>query len=501
MIDGGRFAGHDLATGRTWQIEEVVADLDRWHVARALVGSYRSIYQDVIEGARDAASWASRFPDRIEPIAYLTTSYYGESAERLMVRLKEMGIRVVALVSAPAFTSVAWDAPATRAIGEAAARTGLALQAGVRDESELAAVARAWGDIKADVMIRWFGGHRYRAVASEVALAARWTRAHFDIGTLASSGLVAWLASTIGPDRLFVASNTPFHIAACPYLILTDAVLDDPARAAISSGTLSRMLPTKASETTATATDIGWSALLRRPKVDVHWHPDHNNLGEPGLTEADQRASFDRYGYEAVIMSSDLALYGDLAAGNEVTRGWTRRDRRVFGLIVVDPLRRDLSISEIERYGSDARFVGLKTIQDLYGLGLDDHAYDPLLECAAAAGLPVMAHLTGMDRAAERHSDVTFVAAHANWGRAAHLAARGNVVFDFSTSHAGRQETQLARFVATVGADRVLFGSDAQLLSPAWSLAKLLDADLSDADQQAILHENAYRVFRRLKGS
>lgn len=501
MIDGGRFAGHDLVTGRTWPIEDVVADLDRWGVARALVGSYRSLHQDVMEGARDAVAWAARFPGRIEPVAHLTTAYYGDPPERLMAGLRELGIRVVALLGIHASNSVEWDAPAARAIGEAAARVGMTLQAGVRDPRELGAVARAWGHLDADVMIRWLGGQRYRTVASEVALAARWPRARFDVGTLTSTGLIAWVASTIGADRLFVASNAPLHISACPYLIFTEAVLDSRTRAAISSGTLSAILPAIPASFDASASNSSWGALRLRPKVDVHWHPDHNNLGEPGLTEPEQSAIFDRFNYEAVIMSSNLALYEDTAAGNSALRDWTRRDRRVFGLVVVDPLRPELSLSEIDRHGSDPRFVGLKTIQDSFEIGLDDAAYDPLLESAAERGLPVMAHLRGLDRAAARHPRVTFVAAHANWGRAARLAGRPNVVFDFATSHALTEETQLARFIDAVGADRVLYGSDAPLISPAWSLAKVLDARLRDSDEGAVLRENAYRVFPRLKGS
>jgi predicted TIM-barrel fold metal-dependent hydrolase len=185
-------------------------------------------------------------------------------------------------------------------------------------------------------------------------------------------------------------------------------------------------------------------------------------------------------------------------AGNALTASWFEREPRAYGLIVVNPLRQNESLAQIERYAEHPRFVGLKTIQDFTGTTLDDPLYEPFLVKAAAQRLPLLAHMPGMDKAARRHPEVTFVAAHANWGRAQRFIEIPNVCFDFSTGHALRHETQLARFIRAVGARRVLYGSDGQLVSPAWSLSKLLQAGLEPAEENLILRENAYRVFPKL---
>jgi len=500
VIDGGRFAGHDLRTGEDHPIAAVIAAMDREGVARALVSSFRSVQQDIVEGARECVRWAAAAPERVVPVAALTTSFYGSSPDRLLPWMRdELGIRVVAITDEPSLGPVQWDAPIVRAIALAAADAGLVLQAGIRSAAELAAVSRAASDLPLDVMVRWLGGHRYLSVASEVALAERWPRVIFDVGTMASTGLIAWSAARLGAHRLFLSTNAPVHVAAAPLAVLADADLSADQRQAISGGTAARVLGLAAPAGAVVVSPL--DRLRDRPKVDTHWHPDHNNLGEPGIGDAAQIAEFDRFAYERVVCSANRALYDELDVGNEAVAGWADRDPRVRGLVVIDPRRPGASLAQIERYAADRRFVGLKTIQDLSDSGLDDAAYDPLLARAAALGLPVLAHITGMAGAAKRHPDVKFIAAHANFGRAQALAEARNVFFDVSTSHALAHETQLARFIRLVGTDRVLFGSDGPLVSPAWTLAKIGDVALSDDELDRILRRNAYRVFARLSAS
>jgi hypothetical protein len=502
IIDGGCFAGHDLETGFQCPIEAVIADFDSYGVEAGLVGSYRALYQDARAGNAEAAEWARRFPGRVIPLAILNPVGYGDEPEAVLGWLKDtLGIRVAAIFSLPAYYRPEWDSPAVRRVGRAAARVGVALQAGITTEAELAAVARAWGDLPVPVMIRWMAGHRYKTLAAEAALARTASNMLFDVGNLSSNGGLEQTVARVGAERLFIASNAPHNLGGPPHAILHEARLRADDRARIRRGTLARLLASGAKVSTSSVYETpAWTELRARPKVDIHWHPDHWNLGEPALAVADQIATFDRYGYERVIGSSILALNYDLDAGNAATAAWCDADARAYGLIVVNPLHTEASLAEIERYARHPRFVGVKTIQDVFGIGLDDPAYEPLLVRAGEHGLPMLAHMPGLDRAAARHPAITFVAAHTNWGRAQRFIPLANVCFDFSTGHALRHETQLARFIEAVGPERVMFGSDGSLISPAWSLAKLLPLGLGADKEEAILRTNAYRVFPRLSG-
>jgi predicted TIM-barrel fold metal-dependent hydrolase len=502
FVDGGCFAGHHLPTGESWSIDDLLGIFDRYGVASGVVGSYRSIYQDLRAGNEEAARWGAEHPDRVIPLAIVHPAYYGSSPESLVAWLRDdLGFKVLGLVSAPSYYPIDWTSPVVRSIGEAAAEAGLVLQAGVSSAAELHAVANSWGSLGTTVMVRWLGGHRYAALASELLIAEQHPRFLFDVGNITSVGALSRVVDRIGAERLFFASNAPYHLAGPPHAALDAASLDRGPLERIRSGTLCEALDIPENtepRAPGVLVEEGWRDLRQQPKVDIHWHPDHWNLGEHVPSPEEQTEIFDRYGYERVIALSIRALNDSLATGNAETEAWFARDPRIYGLIVVDPARATESAEQITRYAGHPRFVGLKAIQDPLGIGLDHEAFAPILAACETHALPILAHLPGVAEAARRHPEVTIVAAHGNWGRAGHLADVRNVCFDFSTGHALREETQLKRFVAAVGADRVCFGSDMQLLSPAWSLAKLFEAQLAAEDEALVLRDNAYRIFPRL---
>lgn len=507
FLDGGCFIGQAMGEASPFTPDDLLRSLDEHGVSTALVGSYRSLYHDVKAGNREAAHVAAQHPERLIPVGILHPARYDESPAQQLAWLKqELGISIAALFSLPSYYPIVWDSPWMVELGRAAETLGVVLQAGIRDDVELAAVGRAWGGLKSPVLIRWMAGHRYRMQGQEQAAARAWPTFFFDVGNACSTGAIERLAETIGANRLFFASNSPHNLSASPHAVLAEAELSDADRAAISGGTLAKLLnfngSSKAISSPAAASrQQAWAKLKAWPKFDTHWHPDHWNLGEPATDLAAQQRVWTEFGVERVLVFSIEAINYDLDAGNRQTERALAADPRAVGLIVVNPLQPQASLAQIERLAAHPRFVGVKTIQDNYGLGLDHAAYEPLLAEAAKRDLPVLAHLTGLEGAARKFPTVRFVGAHGNWGRTHRLRELPNVWFDFSTSHALAEETQLARFIRETGPQRILFGSDGQLVSPAWSLAKLMDCGLNDEELDMILRRNAEQVFPKAKAS
>ncbi|MBI4327444.1 MAG: amidohydrolase family protein [Chloroflexi bacterium] len=503
LLDGGCFVGQPMERGRPQAPEDLIRYFDEYEVQAGVVGSYRCLYQDLLAGNRELAALAQRHPERIIPLAIIHPCRYDQSLPDLLRWLKDsLGFRMIGLFSLPAYYPLVWNSPVMEEIGGAAEELGLILQAGLKDEQELSALALVWGRLKTPVMVRWMGGHRYRMVAHECAAARACPNFYFDAGNLCSTGALAHLARTMGAQRLFFASNWPHNLPAPPHAMLEAAQLSPEERAWIAGGTLQKLLG-RAEIRAGVVFASGrrrqqWERIKSWPKVDIHWHPDHWNLGEPELDWPAQTKVWQEYHCESVVLFSIQALNYDLESGNRLTAKLVEQDPRCFGLIVVNPLQLPESLKQIEQYAGHPRFIGLKTIQNNYGLGLDDPLYEPLLREAERRGLPLLAHLTGMEGAARRHPEVRFVATHGNWGRTQRLWALPNVCFDFSTSHAWADETQLERFIRAVGPERVLFGSDGQLVAPAWSLSKLVDCRLDDAELDLILRRNAGRVFTKL---
>ncbi len=51
--------------------------------------------------------------------------------------------------------------------------------------------------------------------------------------------------------------------------------------------------------------------------------------------------------------------------------------------------------------------------------------------------------------------------------------------------------------VDAVGPERVLFGSDGPLISPAWNLGRFASAELTEEEGEQVYEANARRVFPR----
>ena len=192
------------------------------------------------------------------------------------------------------------------------------------------------------------------------------------------------------------------------------------------------------------------------------------------------------------------ALSDDLGAGNRETAAFLDVESRARGLIVVNPLQPERSKQELERWRNDSRFVGVKTIQDFYGLRLDADQYRPILDLLSdMPGWPIMAHLPGLKEAAAAYPTVQFVAAHSTW-RHRELGESTNVWFDIATSTPGKKESDIGDLIDVVGIDRVLFSSDAPLIDPAFTIAKLASLNLPAEALDAIFADNALRAFPRL---
>ncbi len=141
---------------------------------------------------------------------------------------------------------------------------------------------------------------------------------------------------------------------------------------------------------------------------------------------------------------------------------------------------------------------------------VSDPCWVPAIGAARERGLPVVVHCGRWQEmagwgilldTARRWPDVTFVMAHMGGDSpglvraAAGAIASGRVGNVYMGTESIREYWVLADAVRTVGADRVLFGSDHNLNAPSSFLAVVRAAGLSVGEQAAILGDNALRLF------
>jgi predicted TIM-barrel fold metal-dependent hydrolase len=203
---------------------------------------------------------------------------------------------------------------------------------------------------------------------------------------------------------------------------------------------------------------------------------------------------------------------------NEVVRDLVARDPdRVIGFVRAwcsDPA----SPATVERYVVEHGFKGIKIHDErdwpLRGL-LGGH---PIFTVAGRLGVPILVHscheeeglsadthdelgvghypVRIMAELGKRYPDTTFVFAHAGmmWVKAVQaIQPYPNLYVDVSGFDPERGIVEKA--VEVLGAERVLFGSDAPGRSYAAQVAKVKYAEISEADRALILGGNAARLL------
>lgn len=200
---------------------------------------------------------------------------------------------------------------------------------------------------------------------------------------------------------------------------------------------------------------------------------------------------------------------------DDVLRAVTRFPERAFGFVYLSPKHVEASLAELDRCVRDGPMVGVKL---WVARRCDAPKLDPIVRRAtelkavvlqhtylkATGNLPEESTPTDLAELARRHPDATLICGHtgADWEIGIRAIREcGNVYADLCGSDPTAGFTEMA--VRELGAERVLYGSDAGGRSFASQLAKVLGADIPEAAKRLILGENLKRLLMpilRLKG-
>lgn len=200
---------------------------------------------------------------------------------------------------------------------------------------------------------------------------------------------------------------------------------------------------------------------------------------------------------------------------DEVIRALNHFPDRAFGFVYVNPNHTQASIDEINRCIRDGPMIGLK-------FWVAEHcnapALDPLIALAIEIKAVVFQHTwikatgnlpgesTPMDLAelAARHPEASFICGHTGGDWELGLRAIKpckNIVAELGGTDPTFGFAEMA--VRELGAERVLYGSDAPIRGFASQMAKVVDADIPHASKRLVLSQNFKRLISpslRIKG-
>jgi predicted TIM-barrel fold metal-dependent hydrolase len=246
---------------------------------------------------------------------------------------------------------------------------------------------------------------------------------------------------------------------------------------------------------------------------DLHCHLS----GVPGKTpeeRIDQLIAFaDRMGIERICVFMGMKWSYDPSPedmrhqNDEVLIALKRWPKRTFGFVYLNPNHLDASLAELERCVHDGPMVGVK-------LWVARHCntpeLDPIVRRATELKAIIFQHTylkvggnlpgesTPMELAelAHRHPESSLICGHtgADWevGIRAIRDCR-NISVDLSGCDPCAGMTEMA--VRELGAERVIFGSDAGGRSFASQLGKVMGADISAEAKRLILGENFKKLL------
>lgn len=221
----------------------------------------------------------------------------------------------------------------------------------------------------------------------------------------------------------------------------------------------------------------------------------------------------DRMGIQRLCVSMGLTWSYDPSPddlrqqNDEVLHAVRHFPDRAFGFVYLSPNHIEASLAELDRCVANGPMVGVKlwvarrcTAPEL----------DPLVRRAAELQAVILQHTyvkaTGnlpgestpddLAQLARRHPDATFICGHTGGQpeigiRAIHRC--NNIYADLCGSDPCAGMTEMA--VRELGAERVLYGSDAGGRSFASQLAKVLGADIPESAKKLILGENLKRLL------
>ncbi len=247
---------------------------------------------------------------------------------------------------------------------------------------------------------------------------------------------------------------------------------------------------------------------------DLHVHFTNFEGQTPHEKMADAVKFADRMGIERFMLFLGIPPHPADPTPEELTRindqvleALQHWHHRAFGFVYLNPNHLDFSLKEFDRCVRDGPMVGVKL---WIARRCNTAELDPIIERAAAMNAVIFQHtwvkVTGnqpgectpseLSELAARHPETPIICGHTggDWEHGIRaVRANKNVSIGIAGSDPTNGFVEMA--VRELGAERIIYGSDAGGRSFASQLAKVHGARISEPDKQLIFSGNLKRML------
>lgn len=482
---------HGTATTAGASLESLVAEREAHGIRLTLASSLLAASADGDAGNRLAIEAAADPANGLAAIAVIGARRTGDATRRVQEALRAgvVGYRLDGWDGAgPPSESIA---DVLRAIAEA----GRPLLVPLGRSGSAGVIGAATSGLGIPVVL--LGAH-YTHIVDDLTAAVRYPHLHLETGAMAHFRAIETAVRTIGHERVLLGTGSPARAAASSVSAVLASSVSPEARQAILGGNAIRLFGLPDGPIDITPPPVPSRAF------DVHTHLGPLDFDVPQVADADLVGELAIA--QVGVASAALAIFGDPVRGNDqAVRAAAANGAgglRVY--LVADPTDLGSTADELRRSIDAPGVLGVKVHGEWSRTPTASRAMTDLFDLLGPFGRPVKIHNTGdgwdeaLGAIARRHPRLPIVIAHGGLGtpsvEGARLAAsHDNVFLEFSSSFAHLPTVRDALAIASP--DKLLWGSDAPLLDPAFVLGTYRDAGLPAGAEDRVFWGNAATLF------
>lgn len=350
---------------------------------------------------------------------------------------------------------------------------------------------------------------------------------HVEFASSQGNRQIEYFAGRYGAERCLFGTNLPYKSAGAARTFLDWTFLPDDQAELIASKNLIRLLggvgPTTIPGAGRWSDSITQAVRARQPlpclTLDAHSHllqDGGNTAGGRGLIQLHgDAAGMDEIAVKMGInrtasMSWTATINMNVDLGNEIVAAAVKRfPKRFTGVCSVNPEIQSPKeiLQTIATYHEKLSFPGLEPFVYRQLIDFDDEGYAPWFEYANANGLYILVDavcVRGAEAIIKRYPNASILSAHA--GRSySHADEVMTYMRKYPNIYAEVDYTAapnglLEYFAEQVGADRVIFGTDAAMRDQRPQGGWFVFSRLSEKDKRLMLGENFNRILKKAWG-
>jgi uncharacterized protein len=495
FVDVHAFFGPDHGTAATADasLGSVVAERNAHGIRLSLVSSLLASSADGWTGNRLALEAATEPSNGVAAIAVVGPRRTGDARRRVeeAARSGAVGYRL------DGWGDAAPPSESIREVLEAIARIGRPLLVPIERPGAASVIGAATAELGVPVIL--LGAH-YSHIVDDLAAATRYPHLHLETSVLAHYRAIETAVRTIGAERVLLGTGSPARAAASPISAILASTIPAEAQRKILGGNAVRLFDLPNGSIDLPALELPARAF------DVHAHLGPLDFDVPQVADEELPDALRLAPTQAAVASASLAIFGDPVRGNDqaVRAVATGHGRGLYAYVVADPTDLATTSEQLRRHLDAPGVLGVKVHGEWSGTPTASRAMTELFELLAGFGRPVKIHNAGagwddaLGSLARRHPRLPIVIAHGGLGTpslegARLAAANDNVYLELSSSFAHLPTVRQA--VAIAGPERLLWGSDAPLLEPAFVLGTYRDAGLPVDKLDRVFWRNAAGLF------